>query len=110
ELMNRKLRNLVLLTACSGLAFALTPTARAQGNRFYAEASAGGQATQDTALKEFFGEPLPSGAKVTFDPGIRIGFIGGFHVTDWFGAEFETGVMANNIRSMSGASRADAFY
>jgi OmpA-OmpF porin, OOP family len=44
---------------------------------------------------------------VKFDPGVRLGFAGGYQFTDWFALEAQTGVMANRIKSIDGASRVD---
>jgi opacity protein-like surface antigen len=72
-------------------------------SRFYVGADAGGALTSDTRVKEFFG-PVNPGTKVRLDPGVRVGFVGGYKFTDWFAVEGETGVIANNIKSITGAS------
>ncbi|HEX4264545.1 MAG TPA: porin family protein [Verrucomicrobiae bacterium] len=72
-------------------------------SRFYVGADAGGALTSDTRVKEFFG-PVDPGTKVRLDPGVRVGFVGGYKFTDWFSLEGETGVIANNIKSITGAS------
>lgn len=69
---------------------------------FYVGADAGGALTSDTRVKEFFG-PVDPGTKVRLDPGVRVGFHGGYKFTDWFGLEGETGVIANQIKSITGA-------
>lgn len=85
--------------------------ASAQETRFYGRAELGGQVTQDARLLSFFGEAIAPGSVVKFDPGVRFAFAGGYRVTDWFAGEFESGVMANNIRSITGASLVDdAFF
>ena len=104
--MKSQFRTITLLCVGSGIAFAAL-TAPGQATGFYVRGDFGGQVTQDVSLQSFFGEPLAPNAKVKFDPGIRLAFAGGYHVTDWFGAEVETGVMANNISSITGASRVD---
>lgn len=78
-------------------------SAHAQDSRFYINADAGGAVTMDTRVKEFFGSVDP-GTKVKFDPGVRLGFKGGYRVTDWFAVEGETGIIDNNIKSISGAN------
>jgi opacity protein-like surface antigen len=78
--------------------------------RFYVQADAGGQVTMDTSLKEFFGEPLTPGSKVTFDPGPRFGVLGGFRACDWFAVEAEFGYMMNQIDSITDATRIDHAY
>jgi opacity protein-like surface antigen len=72
-------------------------------SRFYVGADAGGVVTLDTKVKEFFG-PVPSNTGVHLDPGVRFGFVGGYHLTEWLSLEGETGVMANNINSIDGAT------
>jgi opacity protein-like surface antigen len=44
------------------------------------------------------------GGTVKFDPGLGIGFHGGYRFCDWFALEGETGFTANSITSMTGAS------
>ncbi|HET7624483.1 MAG TPA: outer membrane beta-barrel protein [Verrucomicrobiae bacterium] len=105
--MKNQFQSLLFLTVPTIAALSLT-TARAQDSRFYVKADAGGQLTLDTHLKEFFGEPVGS-AQVKFDPGARVGFVGGYQITDWFSAEGETGVMANNISSI-GRGSVDATF
>jgi len=83
-------------------------TARAEQGKFYVEADAGAVVTMDTQLKKFFGTPLAPNSELTFDPGFRLGIRGGYGVTDWFDAEVETGIMANNIDSATGATETDA--
>src|SRR5262245_37289723 len=78
--------------------------------RFYVQAGAGGQVTQDTALKEFFGEPLTPGSKIVFDAGPYFGFLGGFRACDWFSVEAEFSTMANRISSITDASRVSSAY
>ena len=95
---------------CAAVMLAWATPALGQGNRFYLKGDAGGILTSDTSLKEFFGEPLAPGSKVRFDPGARIGITAGYDFTDWFAAEAQTGVMVNNIRSVTGASRVDATF
>jgi len=67
---------------------------------FYAGADAGGLLTLDTRIKEFVG-PTP-GAKMELDPGVRVGLHGGYRLCDFFSIEGETGIMGNNIKSISG--------
>jgi opacity protein-like surface antigen len=71
--------------------------------KFYFGADAGGALTADTRVKSFLG-PVDPGTKVRLDPGIRFGFVGGYRLTDWFSLEGETGVVGNNIKSITGAS------
>jgi len=82
--------------------------ARAEQGKFYVVADAGAVVTVDTELKEFFGEPLAPNSELSFDPGFRLGVRGGYGVTDWFDAEIETGIMACNIDSATGATENDS--
>jgi opacity protein-like surface antigen len=70
-------------------------------SRFYFKSDIGGTLTQDTDLKEFFGENT-TGAKVKFNPGFRMGFTGGFLITSWFAVEFETGFMDSGLDTITG--------
>ncbi len=78
-------------------------SSRAQANRVYVGADAGGALTSDITIKKFFG-PVAPGTKVKLDPGIRFGVVGGYRLTDWFSVEGETGVIGNNIDSITGAT------
>src|SRR6266704_6127235 len=103
-------RLLVLLSTTSGIALLSAVPAQGQQGRFYVRGDLGGNLTQDTDLKEFFG-PVAPGTKVKFDPGFRFGIAGGYQVTDWFAAEAELGWMDNNINSITGASEVhDAWF
>ncbi len=88
---------------------ALLPVAQAHAekNQFYVAADAGAAFTVNTELEKWFGAPLLPNATVELDPGYRLGLRGGYGVTDWFDAEVETGVMANRISSVSGATQTD---
>lgn len=68
----------------------------------YVGADLGGVVTHDVSVNEFFG-PI-SGTKAHLDPGVRVGFVGGYQLCDWFSVEGETGVMANTIDSIDGGS------
>ncbi len=107
--MKKISRLLVLLSMTSGIALLSAVPAQGQQGRFYVRGDLGGNLTQDTDLKEFFG-PVAPGSKIKFDPGVRFGVAAGFHVTDWFSAEGETGILANSIDSITGASRVDATF
>jgi len=89
-------------------AVALCFPAHAERGKFYVAADAGAVVTVDTELKEFFGAPLAPNSELSFDPGFRLGVRGGYGVTDWFDAEVETGLMANNIDSVTGATENDS--
>jgi opacity protein-like surface antigen len=78
-------------------------------NGLYIKADAGGNLTQDTDLREFFG-PVTAGSKVKFDPGARLGVGVGYNLCEWFAVEGEVGAMANNISSITEADRVDAVF
>lgn len=101
------IRRLVLCSTLGVLTACAVSNAQAEKGKFYVTADAGGVVTVDTELKEFFGEPLAPNSEISFDPGFRLGVRGGYGVTDWFDAEVETGFMANNIDSVTGASESD---
>jgi opacity protein-like surface antigen len=97
---------LMRLAVCS-LASLTLLTAQAEHGKFYVEADAGGAVTVNTSLQEWFGAPILPNSVVEFDPGFRLGLRGGYGVTDWFDAEVETGIMANNISFITGATETD---
>ena len=105
--MKRKLNRPIQLMTGLLLAIATT-TATAEQGKFYVGGDVGAVVTTDTELKEWFGATLAPNSELTFDPGFRLGVRGGYGVTDWFDAEVETGFMANNIDSATGASDTDA--
>jgi opacity protein-like surface antigen len=69
----------------------------------------GGSLVNDTELEELFG-PVSGDNEVQFDPGLRLGFAGGYNLTDWFAAEFELGMTYNNVDKLGEASSFDAMY
>jgi len=95
----KKYQSILAVGVCTG---ALCASAAQAANGLYVGADAGGLLTLDTHIKEFVG-PTP-GAKMELDPGVRVGIHGGYKLTDWFSVEGETGIMANNIKSIPGAS------
>ena len=108
--MRTNARSIALLTLSGGLALLVSQTAQAQLDRLYVKGDVGGNLTRDTSLREFFGEPLAANSKIKFEPGVRVGLVSGYHLTDWFAVEGETGVMANSIDSITDASRVDAVF
>lgn len=104
--MKTKTRLLSIAGSC-GVILLSALAAQADEPGWYLKADAGGTITSDTELKEFFNQAVAPGAKVKFDPGVRIGFAGGYQFTDWFALEAETGVIANKIKSIDGATRVD---
>lgn len=85
----------------------LSSVALAEHNRFYLRADIGGTSTKDVELREFFGQALVPGSEISLDPGVRVGVRAGYGITDWFAAEVETGVTANDIDTITGATRAE---
>lgn len=101
--MKKTMTSLNWLGVCGALTlFSATLAWSQQRPGPYFKFDLGGTVTEDTDLKEFFDVGV-SGAKVQFDPGFRLGLVGGYQVTPWFGAEFETGGMENRISSITGA-------
>jgi opacity protein-like surface antigen len=72
-------------------------------SRFYVGVDVGGALTADPKVKEFLG-PVSPGSKVSLDPGVRVGFVGGYKLTDCLSIEGETGVIGNNIKSITDAN------
>lgn len=81
----------------------------AQQDRFYMKADAGVVAAKDVALNEFLG-PVPANTKISLDPGVRLGFRAGYGFTDWFAGEIETGITANNIDDITGATEVNGTF
>src|SRR6266404_6066394 len=108
--MNIGLRGILIALGGLALVAPLGAQAQLESGRFYVKADVGGELTRDTSMKEFFGEPLAPGSKVKFDPGARFGIAAGYHLTHWFAVEAETGVMANEIDTITDASRVDASF
>lgn len=106
-----KLKSEIALMAAGSVALLLSASsASGQWGRFYVKADAGGNWTDDTSLKEFFGEPLTAGSKVKFHPGGRFGVAAGFHLTEWLSTEVETGTFVNSIDTITDATRVDAVF
>jgi opacity protein-like surface antigen len=101
---------LIVMSVCAGAAFWAPLRAHSQQGHFYLKGDLGGNWTLDTELKEYLDEPVRPGSKVRFHPGVRFGVGGGYYVTDWFSTEFETGVMANDINTITDATRVDATF
>lgn len=113
KLTKRRTRNMktyphitLSLAVCASCAIPLL-SASAEQNHFYVKADAGGAITSDTRLKEYFG-PVAPNSKIRLDPGGRFALHGGYGVTDWFDVEVETGVIANHIDSVTGATETRA--
>ena len=105
--MKTNVRAVRQLIATSILMISLLPAWSQDKSRLYLEGDVGGTLTSDTDLKAFFG-PVAPNSRIKFDPGIRVGFRAGYGLTDWFAAEAETGIMANNIDAMTGATELEA--
>jgi opacity protein-like surface antigen len=106
--MKRNFKTFVLGAACAGVSITTFGAGEPQ-TKFYIQADAGGEWTMDTDLKGFFG-PVAPGSKVKFDPGVRFGVRGGYQINEWLAVEAESGAMANNISSVSAASKVDATF
>lgn len=104
--MNTYSRSVVRLAVWTAALLPLL-SAQAEKNKFYLEGEIGGAVTVDTQLEEFFGPVIPN-SEVKFDPGLWLGFRGGYGLTDWFDAEVETGFVANEIDFVTGALETDA--
>lgn len=99
--------NAVVPTLLSLTLMAAALTGHAHENRFYVAGEVGGASASDVRLREFFGQPLAPNAEIRLDPGIRLGIRAGYGLTDWLDSEIETGVTANNIDSITGATVSD---
>lgn len=106
--MKRTLNSALITTLCACASLAAA-SSQAEERGFYVRADLGGTWMPDADLEEYFGMS-GSGAKVKFDPGVRFGAAGGYQVNSWFSAEMQTGVMAANIRDISGADEVDAVF
>lgn len=102
--MKRTILSTSEILICAGMLLAGTSPAFCQSTRFYVKADVGGNITEDTDLKEFFG-PVAPGSKVKLDPGVRAGLTGGYQLLDWFAPEVQVGYMENRIDSITGADR-----
>jgi OmpA-OmpF porin, OOP family len=100
--MKTTITRLVLFSTMGFLSVWSASTSRAQDIGWYVKADGGGNITENTDLKEFFG-PVEPGTRVKFDPGYRFGLGGGYQMTEWFAAEAEVGFMGNRINSITGA-------
>jgi opacity protein-like surface antigen len=107
--MNQNRTALVLSAAVGALGCFSPIVSLAQENRFYIKPDIGAAWTLNTDLKDFLGAQSP-GSDVKFDTGYRFGLAAGYQVTKWFSAEGEVGLIANNIRSITDATRVDAWY
>ena len=96
-----------LFCAACALALLLCLNAPAEQGRFYVKGDAGAALPTDIRLREFYG-PVISGSKIELEPGIKLGLRGGYGLTDWLDAEVETGVIANEVDSITGATEDDA--
>ena len=103
----KKLLHSIMAVSVITLAQALESSA--QQDRFYMKADAGVVAAKDVSLNEFLG-PVPANTKISFDPGVRLGFRAGYGFTDWFAGEIETGITANNIDDITGATEANGTF
>ena len=78
-----------------------SPSSSAGGfptGRLYLGADAGLALQQEVTIKD------SGGAKISFDPGARFDVAVGYHFTDAWAAEFQTGVIYNSIDKIAGIS------
>jgi len=96
--------SLIAMTLLSG------STARADDPLvgLYFKADVGGNWTESTELREFFG-PVAPGSRVEFNAGPRFGFTAGYDVLEFLGLEAQIGSYYNEISSVSGATSLDAW-
>ncbi len=102
--MKTTFRSSTVLAGCCLGFFALPDIARAQG--FYADVDVGVALAENVDLKRFI-VPTP-GARIKLDPGARLSVAGGYNFCEYFGVQLETGFMANNVKSVTGAGNIDA--
>jgi opacity protein-like surface antigen len=81
------------------------PTGYPTPTGLYITGGLGPALTEDADLKEFFG-PV-SGSEARFDTGVRFSFGIGYQFNEWLGAEFDTGVIFNSVKSVTGSPDAD---
>jgi len=74
----------------------------------YFKGDAGGNWTESTELREFFG-PVSPGSRVEFNPGPRFGVTAGYDVLEFLGLEAQLGIYENEISSISGATSLNAW-
>ncbi|HKS35836.1 MAG TPA: outer membrane beta-barrel protein [Verrucomicrobiae bacterium] len=72
---------------------------------FYVNGGVGPSLAEDTEVQEFFG-PV-SGSEVKYDTGVRFSVGGGYQINEWLGAGFETGLIWNSAKSVTGSPDAD---
>lgn len=102
--MKNDLRCLAVLGGCCLGLSALTGVAHGQG--FYLDAQAGASLADDVSLKRFVART--PGTKMELDPGPRLSVAGGYNFNDYIGAQLETGLMYNNVKSVTGGGNIDA--
>ena len=98
------MKNLLSIACCSlaGLSLLVAGTARGQETGFYVRADAGPALTDDVKVRDFLG--TPNAGKLKFDTGVRFDIAGGYSMTKWLDAEFETGVIRNYIKDQHNSS------
>lgn len=105
--MKPSIRFLFLAALCTCAAAPSRLAAQDWQKRVYAKVDGGAALMQNTSVKDLFGG-VPPDTRVEFDTGGRFGIALGYHVTDWFAAEFETGIVGNGLKSITGATDVDA--
>lgn len=102
--MKTSFRSLLLAACCTT---AVAAPWIAQGAGLYVDVDAGVALADKVDLKRFV-LPTPGGTKMKFDPGARLSVAVGYNFNDYLGAQFDTGVIYNEVDSVSGAARIDA--
>ncbi len=96
--------------------FAAALTVSAQTSPFYVTGDLGGTLTENADFSSgtrFNGgrfPPFRESGSVKFDPGVRLGLAGGYHITDYLGVEAVSGMMASKIESISGGATVHGTY
>jgi opacity protein-like surface antigen len=97
-------RSWVLVAGC-GLGLFVWPGV-GHSQHFYVNADAGVSFAEDVNLRQFV--VRTPGAKVKLEPGGRLSAAGGYNFNDYIGAQIETGLIYNEVKSVTGARHVDA--
>jgi len=101
--MNRNIHSFILVAGFGVSLLALPDTARSQG--FYLKGDTGVAFSEDVDVRRFLG-PAP-GVKIDLETGGRFSVAGGYNFNDWIGVQLETGVIYNEIDSITGAGNVE---
>ena len=106
--MKTTLNGLAVAAVFSSFCFVSTARADDPLVGLYFKADAGGNWTESTELREFFG-PVAPGSRVEFDAGPRFGATAGYDVLEFLGLEAQLGIYENEISSITGATSLHAW-